>query len=123
MLDRRFFRFLTVGALNALFGYLCYALLIFVGLHYSLAALLSTVAGVLFNFCTTGRIVFGNRDISLLWRFAGVYAVIYGVNVIVLKTCKALAVDLYLAGALLIPPMAVLAFLLNRKFVFRGGGR
>lgn len=118
MIDRRFFRFLAVGVLNALFGYGAYALLIFAGLHYGVATLLATVAGVLFNFRTTGRLVFGSRDSSLLWRFVGVYAALYGVNVLALRALKALGVDLYLAGALLIPPMAVLAFLLNRAVVF-----
>lgn len=118
MIDRRFLRFLAVGVLNTIFGYCAFAALLFVGVHYSLAALLSTVAGVIFNFFTTGRLVFDSREGSRIWRFVGVYGVIYLLNVVCLRLFKAAGVDLYLAGALLVPPMAVLAFVLNRAFVF-----
>ena len=56
---RKFVRFLLVGVLNTLFGYFSFATLIIIGLDYKLAALLATIIGVLFNFQTTGRLVFG----------------------------------------------------------------
>ena len=59
----RFFRFLLIGAVNTIFGYGVYALLIFLRCDYKIAALAGTVLGVLFNFLTTGRIVFGTRTI------------------------------------------------------------
>ena len=55
----KFVRFLLVGVLNTLFGYFSFATLIIIGLDYKLAALLATIIGVLFNFQTTGRLVFG----------------------------------------------------------------
>jgi putative flippase GtrA len=55
----KFARFLLVGALNTLFGYFLYGSLILIGINYKLAALLATIQGVLFNFQTTGRLVFG----------------------------------------------------------------
>ena len=120
-IDRRFFRFLVVGVLNTAFGYLMYALLLRFGLHYTAALLLATIAGVLFNFRTTGRLVFGNRDNSLLWRFIGVYALQYLLSIGVLRLLHEAGLNDYLAGAVLMLPMAVLSFILNRALVFSAG--
>ena len=42
-------RFLLVGVMNAVFGYGCFAGFLYLGLHYSMALLLATILGVLFN--------------------------------------------------------------------------
>jgi putative flippase GtrA len=118
---REFLRFLAVGVLNSLFGYGIFATLLLAGMHYSLALLLATVAGVLFNFKTTGILVFGSRDNRLLFRFVATYAVVYAVNVSLLKALLLAGLDPYLAGALLVLPVATLAFVLNRKLVFNNG--
>jgi len=55
----KFARFLLVGVLNTIFGYFLYGTLILIGLDYKYAVLLVTILGVLFNFQTTGRLVFG----------------------------------------------------------------
>ena len=117
-LDPRFIRFLLVGALNTAFGYTLFALFLFVGIHYAVALFLSTVTGILFNFRTTGRLVFGNRDDSRIVRFFGAYAVTYVLGVAGLRIAKAIGIDLYLAGAALTLGLAVVSFLLNRRFVF-----
>lgn len=117
--DKRFLRFIVVGGVNTAFGYSVFALLILVGAHYAVAALLSTICGVLFNFRTTGRFVFENRDSSLLLRFVGVYAICYVTGVLLLRLSRALGVDILLAAAVLAFPMAVFSYTLNRLLVFR----
>lgn len=113
-----FLRFLVVGGINTLFSFTVYALLILLGLHYVLAALISTICGILFNFYTTGRIVFKNRDNRLLLRFFGVYAFTYFINIGLLKLFDMAGVGSLIAGAIIVLPMAVASFLLMRKFVF-----
>ena len=115
---KEFLKFLAVGVLNTLFGYACFALLIFAGLHYSVALLLATIAGVLFNFKTTGRLVFGSSDNRLLLRFMAVYAVVYAVNVALLKVLLLAGLGPYAGGALLVLPMALFAFILMKRLVF-----
>lgn len=117
-LGGRFLVFLLVGALNTAFGYGAFAALVLLGLHYSVAAFLSTVAGVLFNFQTTGRIVFKSRDPSLLHRFVAVYAVTYFVNVGALHLLQASRVGVLLVQAFLLLPMTALSYLLQQRFVF-----
>ena len=118
LLDWRFVRFLLVGLMNTAFGYGVFALFILLNLHYSIAALLSTVCGILFNFRTTGRLVFGSRDNSLLLRFFGVYGVTYVLGVLCLRVSTAYQWNVLMVAALLMPPMAVLSYTLNRVFVF-----
>ena len=115
----RFVRFLLVGGLNTAFGYGVYAAALFLGAHYALAATLSTVLGVLFNFFTTGSLVFRRLDGSRLHRFVAVYAVTWAVGVLALKAARSLDVDLYLAGLVLLLPSAALSFFLLRTFVFQ----
>lgn len=48
-IDWLFVKFILVGILNTAFGYGAFALLMYTGLHYSAAVVLSTIAGILFN--------------------------------------------------------------------------
>lgn len=117
-IDWKFIKFLFVGVINTAFSYSIYALFIFLNFHYSVATLVSTVLGVLFNFKTTGAIVFKNKSNRLIFKFVTAYCIIYVLNVIGLKLFDMIHFDLYIAGFILIFPMAVLSFILMKKFVF-----
>jgi len=119
-IDKKFIKFLAVGGLNTIFGYSVYALLLFIGMHYSIAVFLSTVLGVLFNFKTTGGLVFNNSKNSLIFKFVGIYCVIYIINVFFLGIFNSIKFNMFLAGAVLIFPMALLSFILNKNLVFKG---
>jgi len=121
LLDRRFAKFLVVGVLNTAFGYSIYAALIYLGLHVSVAILIGTILGILFNFRTTGQLVFGSRDNRLFVRFVAVYAILYVLNVAGVEALLLAGVGKYLAGALMLVPMALLAFILNKTLVFDAG--
>jgi putative flippase GtrA len=115
----RFLRFLVVGGVNTLFGYIIYAAFILLNVHYSLAALFSTILGVIFNFFTTGRIVFNNRSSNVILRFFGVYAVYYVLNVSLLKLLTTHGLNSLVSGAITALPLATISYFLNRTFVFR----
>lgn len=115
----QFVKFLLVGALNTAFGYGVYAALIWFGLRPFLAVALGTVLGVLFNFQSTGWLIFGNAHPGLFWRFVLVYVLNYFVNIAALSfTMSRLGLNAYVAGAVMLVPMALLTFILQRKFVF-----
>ena len=117
-----FIKFLLVGGLNTVFGYSVYAILLFVGLHFSVAAFFSTIAGILFNFKTTGYLVFKNTDNRLIFRFFGTYFIVYLLNVFFLKIMKSININLYIGGLALLLPMALVSFWLMKKFVFKDYG-
>ena len=116
--DGVFVRFILVGILNAVFGYGVFTLFLFLGLHYSIAAALGTILGVFFNFKTTGVLVFKNNDNRMIFRFIGVYALIYLISVLFLRIAEFYGISLYLMGFLLIGLSAILSYILNKKFVF-----
>ncbi|MTV31662.1 hypothetical protein GJ654_11730 [Rhodoblastus acidophilus] len=114
----RVLRFLVVGGLNTAFGYgLYYALLRLSG-SAMFALTLGTVLNVLFNFMTTGALVFRRMEGHRLVRYLGVYVLVYLYNAAGLILLLAVKVDPALAGLLLLPGAVVLSYLLNRSFVF-----
>jgi len=114
---------LAVGGVNTLFGYGVFALFIWLGLHKEWAALLGQVFGVLFNFRTTGTIVFNSKDWRLIFRFFAVYVITYFINIGLLNLFASFGVGSYLAGAIILLPVAFLTFSLHRRFVFRRSQR
>ncbi len=140
--NRTFVRFAVVGVINTVFGIGTFALLRYFGVHYAIASLLSQILGILFNFKTTGRFVFKNRDKSLFYRFLAVYVFTYILNVGFLRIVNTDVINKQLerilreflpllinfdaskiidcfAAALLSVPVAVVVFFLQKKFVFR----
>lgn len=111
-------RFLVVGGLNTVFGYSLFAVFTFIGLTYPVAIGLATIGGVLFNFQSIGRLVFDGAPRSRFWRFVGVYCVIYLVNLGGVRLLLSLGANVYVANAITLIPLSLLAFILNRRFVF-----
>ena len=117
--DILFIKFLAVGVLNTLFGYGIFALLLFIGLHYAVASILATICGVLFNFKTTGTLVFNNNDNRLIFKFISVYCLTTALSIGGLKIAKISGINLYWAGLFLTGVMAAITFILQKYFVFK----
>lgn len=113
-----FLRFLGTGLLNTAFGYISYALLILVGAPIWVAVGGATLLGVVFNFFSYGKLVFGPPSLDRLPAFMAVYAFLYGLNVALVHLLLANNLDPFMAQALVLPLLAALAFLLMRFFVF-----
>lgn len=107
-----------VGVLNTIFGYCVFALCIFLGLHYSIAIIISTAAGVLFNFHTIGRLVFKSHKNSRIFKFVGVYVVVYFLNLGGQMLLHIATPNRYLEQAILALPLALVGFVLNSRLVF-----
>ena len=116
----RFVRFLAVGGLNMAVGYALFAGLLFVGLPVTGALALATVLGVLFNYQSVGRLVFGGdgRDGTLV-AFALVYGAQFMLNLAALRLLAAAGLSAFLAQALVLPVLAVMTFFALRRWVFR----
>ncbi len=118
MLNAQLIRFLLVGGLNTVVGYALFAAFVWAGLRYPAAIALATVLGVAFNFQSTGRLVFGGAPLSQLGRFVAVYVVVYLINVSSVTLLLRAGLNVYVANALVILPLALIAFVLQRRFVF-----
>ena len=117
-LDNHFIRFILVGILNTMVGYGLFALFIYLGLHYSLAVLFSTILGILFNFKSIGKFVFNSNNNERIYHFIGVYVLLYLLNVSGLWGLSSIGMEnMYVAGAILLAPLAIISFILNKNFV------
>lgn len=115
-----FSRFVAVGLLNTVFGYSFYALLILVGIPRLVAVTIAKIVGTLFNFRTTGVLVFYNRENRRLWRFLAVYGLGYPLNVALLEFwCRLVGTGPLVGQALSLPVVVVFTFLMMRTLVFR----
>ena len=115
----KLYKYLVVGGVNTVFGYSVFAILIFFGFHYSLAVLIATILGVLFNFQSYGRLVFKNYSWDFLPRYITVYIIIYFVNLILLLIFDLLVSNLYISGLMVIPFIAYLGYFLNKRYVWK----
>lgn len=118
MLNSQLLRFLFVGGMNTAVGYLFFAAFTWAGLSYPVAIGLATVIGVAFNFQSTGRLVFGGAPLSQLGRFVAVYVIVYLLNLGGVTLLLRAGLNIYIANAVVILPLALVAFVLQRKFVF-----
>lgn len=116
---RQFLRFLVTGVVNTLFGYGVFAVTLLATADHRLALLVANVLGVLFNFLTTGRFVFGSRQLHRLPLFIGGYVVCFLVNLWALDFLHDIGVPAMLAQLVLLPAMVILSFIINKLIVFR----
>lgn len=116
---RQLVLFLLTGIVNAAVGYAAYAVLIMAGLNPAAALVISYAVGILWNFYSHGRFVFGSRGLSRFGAYVLTYLAILGANYVLLRAMMAAGAGPLLAQALLTPVMALLAFLLIGR-VFTG---
>lgn len=116
---RRMLRFLAVGVLNTAVGYALFALLFFATQSYRMAAVLAFAGGIVFNFFSTGRLVFKSRRLGALIPFVLGYLVILGANLALLEVLVRLGVNALVAQAISLPPLVVASYLINSRLVFR----
>jgi len=117
IISNRLFRFLVVGGI--VFSYVLYAFLLFIGLHYLLSAIITFIISVLFNFQTTGRLVFQNSSPKLFLKYVFSYVVILAISLFSLNLLVMVGISPYLAGLLNVFPLAIISFVIQRFFVFR----
>jgi putative flippase GtrA len=116
----RFARFAIVGILNTAFGLGVYALLIRLGLPVWIALIAANVAGVSFNYVTTGKLAFSHRGANRFPRFVSIYLLCYLLNYLAITVLVRMHLGPVASQALLAPFMAVLNYLLQSRYVFLG---
>lgn len=116
-MNRQFVKFIFVGILNTAFGYAIYSLFIYLNMHYSVASLLATVVGVMFNFKSLGVLVFRSSNNRLIYKFISVYLITYLLNIMLLSVLNNYY-NPYISAAILIIPLALVSYFLNSRYVF-----
>lgn len=111
-------RFIAAGALNTLFGFAIYSAAILWGLPVWTALLVANVAGLGFNFVTTGGYAFRSLLLSRFPRFAAAYLGLYLLNWGLIHGLQSWISGAIMAQALLTLPLAALSYLVLSRLVF-----
>ncbi|MCD8024322.1 MAG: GtrA family protein [Candidatus Gastranaerophilales bacterium] len=105
--------------MNTVFSYIVYAFFVTITGHATFSLGISYIIGILFNFQTTGRIVFKNKNNKLILKFFLSYLITFFINRYALDTLvNTIGVDKYLSQAILVFPIAMISFLILKYFVF-----
>lgn len=110
-----------VGMLNTIIGYLMYALFVWINVSYPVALFLATVLGIIFNYFTTGRIVFQSvRGLKSFGKFIASYSIVYFLNIIALHLAvNYFVMNPYMGQLLCLLPSALVSWLLMNNWVFK----
>jgi putative flippase GtrA len=119
--NQRMLRFVGVGLLNTAFGYSVYAFLVFAGIPYLIALSIATVAGVIFNYFSFGRMVFRAPGGSVVFvKFIAAYAVLYLANAALLRVLTtSFHFGPYLGQIICIPLSVLASWLLMNYWVYK----
>lgn len=116
--SNQIFRFLVIGVANTMLGYGLYALSLFLGCNYVVAALISTVIGNLVSFYTMGRYVFRHLKIQQIVKYILVVAVLYFVGIALIHLFLLLVNNDYIAGFLAAILVAAVRYVVNGRWVY-----
>ena len=111
-------RFYQAAAVNTLFGFGIYALMLRLGLDRYVAQIISQVLGVTFNYFTYSRHAFRDRQSSKT-SFVLAYVANYLVSLALLALFSRFIRSGYAAGLASTLTASVINFLVLRSFVFR----
>ena len=114
-LQKQFIVFLCVGIMNTVFGYAIFAFFIFLKAPYYLAFLFAALLGLVFNFITTGRIVFKNKSFKIIYKFVFVSVIMYFLHIFLIKIINLQINNFYISGLMTMSLTALIAFYFNKK--------
>ena len=117
--DYRMVRFLLVGMLNSMFGFCVFSAVVWLGQGTVAALLAGNVAGLVFNFFSTGGLVFRTLALTRLPKFLVCYVLMLFMNYGLLAILAPVLDSKILAQAILTVPMASLSYLLLTFWVYK----
>lgn len=114
-------KFILTGGVNTLFNYSVYASLVFIGLNYQLALILSNIAGIIFNYFTFSYLVFNHPGgLKVFSKFLPVYGVVYVSNASLLEFLTSyVGLNPYLSQVICIPVAATISYLGMSRWVYK----
>ena len=115
----QFIKFIIVGVLNTIVGYGIYWAMLQLDFNFTIAALVSTLIGIIFNFFTMGRLVFNSKNNALFYKFVFVYIFLYLISIAGISFIHNFDISYEIAGAIIIIPRAILSYILNKNVVFK----
>lgn len=118
--NHKLFKFTYIGIINTLFGYSIYASLVFFEIPYLTALVLANIIGIIFNYFSTGRLVFKSTgNVCIFSKFFSVYIITYFINSILLSFfINSLNLNLYYGQLFCLPLIVILNWVFLNYWVF-----
>lgn len=113
-----FIRFYQAAAINTLFGFSAYALLVWLGLNLFISQAIAHVLGVVFNYFTYSRHVFAGRQPAKA-KFLVTYVLAYFANLFALIVVSRFISSPYLAGLMSAIAVSMANFVVLKFLVFK----
>jgi len=118
-MNNEIIRFLLVGILNTIVGYIVFSTLYFVLNSEIISLLLAYILGILFNYKTYSKYVFTSSDRQVFVNFIMIYLGIFLLNTVFLKIfINMIYFNPYISQFLLILIVTPILYLLQKKYVF-----
>ena len=119
LLNDSFYRFILVSILNTAFGYTIFSLFIYFKTNYKVAIALATIAGIIFNYQSIGKLVFRHKETNRIIRFIFAYIFIYLLNINGVSLFLSLGFNLYISFVMIFVPTSLINYLVMKAFVFK----
>ncbi|MCX7379860.1 MAG: GtrA family protein [Alphaproteobacteria bacterium] len=113
------FRFIVIGICNTAFSYSVFVFFLYNGFSVELGSFLALALGIVFSFMTQGRLVFRHVSAAAFIRFLATWALIYGVNLGIVRSLMAVGLSSYASAAVATAMIVLLSFALQKLVVFR----
>jgi len=114
-----FCRFVIVGLLNSIFGFVVFTIFALTSLSTWKVLLISNLIGILFNFFTIGNFVFNEAKISQVPKFLISYLAIYLTYLGLITYLEPIFGNRIIAMGIIVVPIAILTYLIQRFFVYK----
>jgi len=114
----RLIRFYIAGAINTLLSYCIFATLIYLGVVYWLAVVICYVLGLVINYKTIKTIAFNDSSKQSLRNFFFIFCGTCLLNIGSLKVLIELGINAYVSAWIVVIPISLLSYVLNKKYVF-----
>lgn len=116
---KRFLKFGIAGVINTIFSYILFALLVYFGVKYWVATILCYLIGLLFNYKTIEKIAFNDANKKSFKYFILIFIFQCGLNIGLLTMLLHMGINEYLAAWIVVIPLAIVGYVLNKKYVFQ----
>ena len=114
----QFIKFIFIGGINTLFGFSIYVFFIWYGLNYSIALAISIFFGVIFNYFSTGRVVFNHSKFDRIFAYLSSYLFVYIVNISLISMLLLSGLNEIEAGFIALFALSLVMYFLIKKYVY-----
>jgi putative flippase GtrA len=114
----RLIRFYFAGFMNTLLSYCIFAGLIYLGIIYWLAIMISYTAGLAINYKSIKMIAFSDSKKQSFRTFFFIFCGMCLLNIGLTKVFIDLGINAYLSAWLVVIPISIISYELNKKYVF-----